>query len=179
MGIDYFTKWVKVEPLAIIMEKNVRSFVWKSILCRFGIPRVLISDNGKQFNNDTFKNFCQRASWSHKPISAQDDQDSAWMGQNAYGQMSYSAPYGHIGRRVAHLLARHPSASHMDTKPSSQQKLDWPAIECPTTMKKRIRKGCLQLDLLDEVRATLEQMMARYQDLMAKHYNTKVKPRHF
>ena len=37
----------------------------------------------------------------------------------------------------------------------------------------------LQLDLLDEVRVMAEQWIARYQDLMAKHYNTKVKPRHF
>ena len=37
----------------------------------------------------------------------------------------------------------------------------------------------LQLDLLDEVRATAEQRIARYQDLMAKHYNATVKPRHF
>ena len=37
----------------------------------------------------------------------------------------------------------------------------------------------LQLDLLDEVRATIKQRIARYQNLMAKHYNTKVKPRHF
>ena len=36
---------------------------------------------------------------------------------------------------------------------------------------------CLQLDLLDEVRVTAEQRIMRYQDLMAKHYNTKVRPR--
>ena len=48
MGFDYFTKWVKVEPLVTITEKNVCSFVWKSIICRFGIPKVLIFDNGKQ-----------------------------------------------------------------------------------------------------------------------------------
>ena len=35
----------------------------------------------------------------------------------------------------------------------------------------------LQLDLLDEVRAMAKQWIAHYQDLMAKHYNTKVKPR--
>ena len=34
----------------------------------------------------------------------------------------------------------------------------------------------LHLDLLDEVRATTEQQIACYQDLMAKHYNAKVKP---
>ena len=37
----------------------------------------------------------------------------------------------------------------------------------------------LQLDLLDEVRATAEQRITHYQDLIAKHYNTKVKPQHF
>ena len=37
----------------------------------------------------------------------------------------------------------------------------------------------LQLDLLDEVRATAEQRLARYQNLMAKHYNSKVRHRDF
>ena len=37
----------------------------------------------------------------------------------------------------------------------------------------------LQLDLLDEVRATAEQSLARYQNLMAKHYNSKVRHRDF
>ena len=56
--IDYFIKWVEIEPLTAITEKNARSFVWKRIICRFGIPRVLIFDNGKQFNNDAFRDFC-------------------------------------------------------------------------------------------------------------------------
>ena len=59
VGIDYFTKWVEAEPLATITKKNVRSFVWKSIIFRFGIPRVLVSNNGKQFDNDAFRYFCQ------------------------------------------------------------------------------------------------------------------------
>ena len=37
----------------------------------------------------------------------------------------------------------------------------------------------LQLDLVDEVRATVGQRLARYQDLMAKHYNSKIKHRDF
>ena len=37
----------------------------------------------------------------------------------------------------------------------------------------------LQLDLVDEVRATAEQRLARYQNLMAKHYNNKVRRRDF
>ena len=37
----------------------------------------------------------------------------------------------------------------------------------------------LQLDLLEKVRATAEQRLARYQDLMAKHYNSRVRHRDF
>ena len=57
LGIDYITKWVEAKPLATITEKNVCSFVWKSIICQFGIPKVLVSD-GKQFDNDILKDFC-------------------------------------------------------------------------------------------------------------------------
>ena len=37
----------------------------------------------------------------------------------------------------------------------------------------------LQLNLVDEVRVTAEQRLARYQNLMAKHYNSKVRHRDF
>ena len=37
----------------------------------------------------------------------------------------------------------------------------------------------LQLDLLDEVRAMTKQRLTRYQDLMAKHYNSKVRHQDF
>ena len=55
--VDYFTKWVEVEPLATITEQKIRNFVWRAIICRFGIPRALVSDNGKQFDNSKFRDF--------------------------------------------------------------------------------------------------------------------------
>ena len=60
VSIDYFTKWIEAEALATIIEKNVRSFVWKNIIYRFGIPRVLVSDNGKKFDNESFRDFCSQ-----------------------------------------------------------------------------------------------------------------------
>ena len=59
VAIDYFTKWVEAEPLATITEKNIQSFIWKVVVCKFGIPRVLVSDNGKQFDNPRFRQFSQ------------------------------------------------------------------------------------------------------------------------
>ena len=45
--IDYFMKWVKAEALITITKAKVQNFVWKNIVCRFGIPRKIISNNGR------------------------------------------------------------------------------------------------------------------------------------
>ena len=60
VGIDYFTKCVELEPLAKITQQNVKNFLQKSIVCRFGVPRVLVSDNGRQFDNTPFRDFCEK-----------------------------------------------------------------------------------------------------------------------
>ncbi|RVW28798.1 hypothetical protein CK203_108250 [Vitis vinifera] len=38
--------------------KDVTKFVWKNIVCRFGIPQTIIANNGPQFDNIAFRNFC-------------------------------------------------------------------------------------------------------------------------
>ena len=43
---DYFMKWVEAEPLANIRDVDAKRFIWKSIVTRFGVSHVLISDNG-------------------------------------------------------------------------------------------------------------------------------------
>ena len=58
ISVDYSTKWAEDEPLAIITEQKVRNFVWRFLVCRFGIPRALVSDNGKQFDTPKFRDFC-------------------------------------------------------------------------------------------------------------------------
>ena len=49
---------MEAEALATITKKNIRSFVWRNIICKFRIPRVLVSDNRKQFDNSAFRDFC-------------------------------------------------------------------------------------------------------------------------
>ena len=47
IAIDYFIKWVEAEPLVVIMEGKIQTFVWKNIVYRFEIPKTIISDNGR------------------------------------------------------------------------------------------------------------------------------------
>ena len=60
VGIFYFTKWVEAKALATIMKKNIQSFIWRYIVYRFSIPRVLVLNNGKQFDNNSFRDFCSQ-----------------------------------------------------------------------------------------------------------------------
>nr|AAU10841.1 putative polyprotein [Oryza sativa Japonica Group] len=47
------------EPLGAITSAAVQKFVWKNIVCRFGVPKEFITDNGKQFDSDKFREMCE------------------------------------------------------------------------------------------------------------------------
>ena len=47
VAIDYFIKWVNAEALATITKAKIRSFMWKNIICKFGILMTIISNNGR------------------------------------------------------------------------------------------------------------------------------------
>ncbi|XP_073136943.1 uncharacterized protein [Henckelia pumila] len=56
---ENFTKWVEAEPLAKISERDVINFLWKNIVCRFGILQTLVSGNGTQFSGAKIKYWCK------------------------------------------------------------------------------------------------------------------------
>ncbi|GJW87091.1 reverse transcriptase domain-containing protein [Tanacetum coccineum] len=58
--MNYFTKWIEAKPVATITRNQVKKFVWENIVCRFGLPREIISDNGKQFRDNPFKDWCEK-----------------------------------------------------------------------------------------------------------------------
>ena len=59
VGTDYFSKWIEAEAFSSIKDRDVTHFIWKNIVCRFGIPRSIVSDNGPQFDSRVYRNFCQ------------------------------------------------------------------------------------------------------------------------
>ena len=58
VAIDYFIKWVEAEVLATVTEARIQNFVWKNIICKFGIPQTIISDNRRYFDSQSFRDFC-------------------------------------------------------------------------------------------------------------------------
>jgi len=65
--VDYFRKWIEAKALTRITTQQVQTFVWKNIICRFGIPHTIITDNGRQFTDKQLMEFY--ADLGVKPIT--------------------------------------------------------------------------------------------------------------
>jgi len=74
VGVDYFTKWIEAEPLATIIAKKVQDFVWKNIICRFGVPHTIVTDNGRQFTNRGLVDFYEGLNIRHVTSSVEHPQ---------------------------------------------------------------------------------------------------------
>nr|GEV30727.1 reverse transcriptase domain-containing protein [Tanacetum cinerariifolium] len=62
VAIDYFTKWIEARPVATITGTQVKKFVWDNIVCRFGLLGEIVSNNGNQFRDNPFKDWCEKLS---------------------------------------------------------------------------------------------------------------------
>jgi hypothetical protein len=194
VAIDYFTKWVEAEPLATITEKNIQSFVWKAVICRFGIPRVLVSDNGKQFDNPRFRQFSQElgihnhySSPGHPQANGQVEVTNRSLlkliktrleGANGLWPEELPSILWAYRTTVRIPTGETPFRMTYGSKAVVPVEIGLTTFRTSTyddhQNEEQLR---LNLDLIDEVRETAEARMKRYQEKMARHYNSKVKPR--
>ena len=52
MAIDYFTKWIEAQSYAVLKAAHVAKFIRNNIICRYGAPNEIISDNGSHFKKE-------------------------------------------------------------------------------------------------------------------------------
>ncbi|XP_016173113.1 uncharacterized protein K02A2.6-like [Arachis ipaensis] len=74
VAIDYYTKWIEAEPLSSITATQCRKFLWRQIITRFGIPEIIILDNGTQFTDKKFREFLEGLRVSHRFSSVEHPQ---------------------------------------------------------------------------------------------------------
>ena len=65
--VDYYSGFFEIENLKQTKSENIT--VCKSQFARYGIPDVLITDNGPQFSSFEFKKFTEEYQFEHKPSS--------------------------------------------------------------------------------------------------------------
>ncbi|XP_070007817.1 uncharacterized protein [Nicotiana sylvestris] len=60
VAIDYFTKWVEAVTLKDVTKKALVDFVPSNIICRFGIPTNIITDNDANLNSHLMREICKQ-----------------------------------------------------------------------------------------------------------------------
>jgi transposase InsO family protein len=58
VAIDKFTKWPEATLVVKINNQLAVKFI-KSIICRFRVPKQIITDNGSQFTSGAFQGYCE------------------------------------------------------------------------------------------------------------------------
>ncbi len=56
---DYFTKWTEALPLPNMEACTVAKVLVDEVLCRYGVPQTIHSDQGRQFESNLFQEMCK------------------------------------------------------------------------------------------------------------------------
>ena len=182
--------------MATITEQKIHNFVWRAIVCRFGIPRALVSDNGKQFDNSKFRDFCPElgiknyySSPAHPQSNGQaevtirtlkaalktklEDLKGKWVEYLLEVLWAYRMTQKSATRETPFTLA-----FGTEVVAPFEVGIKSPMIEL-ASVEHNDEALRLNLDLLDEKREQVLRRTKDYQRKTAMYYNQKVKPRSY
>ncbi|XP_070017396.1 uncharacterized protein [Nicotiana sylvestris] len=66
VAIDNVTKWVDAASYKAVTKKVMADFVCDQIICRFGVPKSIITDNATNLNRYLMKAMCETFKIKHK-----------------------------------------------------------------------------------------------------------------
>ncbi|KAL0426208.1 UNVERIFIED_CONTAM: hypothetical protein Slati_2795600 [Sesamum latifolium] len=161
VAVDYFTKWVEAEPLARITEGEVMKFIWKNIICRFGIPREIISDNDRQFQGRKIQEWCQGLRIKQRFTTVAHPQAN---GQVEVTNRILDNPRGSTGETPFSLVYGTEAIIPAELGMPSHRVMNF-SEECNENL---LRKN---LDLIEELREKAFLRIQRYKNIMINSYN--------
>jgi hypothetical protein len=104
--IKKFTMWPEATPVVKINKQSTVKFI-KSIICRFGVPNRIITDNGSQFTTGAFQGYCE-------------DLDI----QICYASIALSESNGQVERANAEILKGLKTRNYDDLKKHGKMWID-------------------------------------------------------
>ncbi|GJV43122.1 reverse transcriptase domain-containing protein [Tanacetum coccineum] len=192
VAIDYFTKWIEAKPVATITGNQVKKFVWDNIVCRFGLPGEIVSDNGKQFRDNPFKDWCEKlcirqcfASVKHPQTNGLVERANRSLGEGIKARLDERSK-DWIGE-LSHVLWAHrtmikssngetPFSLTYGTEAVIPAEIGMPTLRtAEVDLIKNDEALEINLDLLEEKREQAAIQEAKSKAKMEKYYNSKVR----
>ncbi|GFZ00544.1 hypothetical protein Acr_14g0001790 [Actinidia rufa] len=160
-----------------LAKKAVRQgYFWPTMerdAATFGVPKVIISDNARQFDNDRFRLFCSDLAISHHFSSPGHPQ--------ANGQVEVTNRTILRNLKASRIpTGETPYSLVFGTESVIPVEIGMPSFRT-LNFNEKGNEGELRinLDLLDEKRESSELRQAAYKGRIAKYYNERVKHRSF
>ncbi|XP_057725573.1 uncharacterized protein LOC130941176 [Arachis stenosperma] len=193
VAIDYFSKWIEAQPLARITSVQMISFVWQKIICRFGIPRHIVTDNGRQFTDHNFKSFLQNLKIKQHFSSVEHPQSNGLA--EAANKVVLQAlrkklddAKGLWAELVPEILWGYNTSPHSTTKETPFRLVYGSEAMIPvevsqssfrTQAEDHEHARRAELDLVEEVRTIAAVRHKALQQRLGKRHSKRVKPRSF
>ncbi|GJR73866.1 reverse transcriptase domain-containing protein [Tanacetum coccineum] len=196
VAIDYFTKWIEAKPVATITGNQVKKFVWDNIVCRFGLPGEIVSDNGKQFRDNPFKDWCEKlcirqcfASVKHPQANGLVERANRSLGEGIKARLDERSK-DWIGE-LSHVLWAHrtmikssngetPFSLTYGTEAVIPAEIGMPTLQtAEVDLTKNDEALEINLDLIEEKREQAAIQEAKSKAKMEKYYNSKVRSTSF
>ncbi|KAM2690737.1 hypothetical protein EV1_043866 [Malus domestica] len=196
---DYFSKWAEAIPLKEVKKETVVCFIKGHIIHRYGVPRYIVTDNGKQFSNRLMDELCEKyrfkqhkSSMYHAPANGLAE---------AFNKTLCNLLKKVIGRtkkdwheRIGEALWAYRTTYRTPTQATpyslvygveavlpleSQIPSLRMAIQEGLTDEENAKLRLQELEALDEKRLEAQQHLECYQARLSKAFNKKVLPRSF
>nr|XP_009624634.1 uncharacterized protein LOC104115664 [Nicotiana tomentosiformis] len=196
--IDYFTKWVEAVTFKSATKKKVVDFVHSNIICQFGIPKVIITDNGANLNNHLMKEACEQFKimyWNSTPyrpkangvVEAANKNIKKILRKMVQGSRQWHEKlhFALLGYRTTVLtsVGATPYLLVYGTEAVIPVKVEIPCLRIVAEAKidddEWVKTRLEQLNLIKEKRLASMCHGQLYQKRMGRAYNKKVRPRKF
>ncbi|GAU45489.1 hypothetical protein TSUD_191080 [Trifolium subterraneum] len=197
VGVDYFTKWVEAESLPEITSFRILRFFKRDILCRFGIPQAVVTDNGTQFTDKTFRGFLAKINTKHYFTSVEHPQT------NGQAEVANRVILCGLRRRLGdakkqwveelpHVLWAYRTTPHSTTKETPFRlayeteavipvEIGEPSRRTEAPLDEEMNDETMreELDLVEEIRTAASLKEALLKQPVATRHDTKVIKRDF
>ena len=196
VAIDYFTKWIEAEPVAQITAHKVQHFVWRNIVCRFGIPKRLVSDNGTQFASQQLGKLCTKLGIKqvfvpveHPQTNGQVESANRVLLKGLKRRLDKAK--GALAEEVPRIVWSYHTTPQSTTKETPFSLVYGSNAMIPVeiqenspcfqnfVVEKSNEERKVNLDLLDEVREEARIKVEALKWRVEYKYSSKLRPRHF
>ncbi|RDX90157.1 Retrovirus-related Pol polyprotein from transposon 17.6, partial [Mucuna pruriens] len=198
VAIDYFTKWVEAASYSSVTRSIVVQFIKKDIICRYGLPAHIITDNGTNLNNKMMTELCEQFRITHHNSTPyRPKMNGAIEATNknlkkiiqkmvvTYKDWHEILPYALHGYRTSVRTSTEatPYSLVYGTKAVLPVEVEIPALrvlaEANLDEAEWVQQRLDQLNLIEEKRLTALCHGQLYQKRVKRAFDKKVKPRVF